>query len=118
LRVTNNYIGINWTGRTQSLTAPSSLLPPVITHTVTSFSMTAPNDSTFGSSAFVIQGSPVNAGWGSWTTIYSGTTAGTVGETVTGQCAGGRYGFHRAALWGNGGQIAVAQVQFSVAEIG
>lgn len=115
----NNYVGINWSGRIQAITAPSSLLPPVITHSITSFTVTAPNDSTFGSSAFVVQGSPVDAGWGSWTTLYSAATSGTVGETISGQTTGGRFQFARVAFLGDGvNQIAVSQVSFNVGETG
>lgn len=112
----NNYVGINWAGGYSGLTAPSSLLPPVRTHTVTSFTITAPFDAVFGSTGYVVQGSPVDAGWGSWTTIASGNTVGSVGEVITGNAAGGRYQFHRVAFYGTGGQIAVAQIQFNVSD--
>jgi len=111
-----NYVGINWTGDVSAITAPSSLLPPVRTHTVATFTINGPNDTTIGSTGYVIQGSQVNAGWGSWVTIASGNFAGTVGEVVTGTCAGTRYQFHRAAFWGGSSSISVAQVSFNVSD--
>lgn len=115
----NNYVGINWTGNTFSINAPSSLQYPIIKHSILTVSVTAPNDSTFGSTSFVVQGCPVEpAPFGAWTTIYTGTPLGVVGETVTGACSGGEYQFHRVAFLGNGGQIAVAQVEFNVGEEG
>lgn len=114
----NNYVGKNWSGNVAGITNPSSLMAPVLTYAVASFVMYAPNNqpfSTAGAVPFVIQGSPVDAGWGSWTTIYSGTTAGTIGEVIGGQTTGGSYQFHRAAFLGDGiSQIGVAQLQLSV----
>lgn len=113
----NNFVGINWSGNANALNAPSSLLGPVLAHTLSSYTLTAPNDSTFGSTGYVIQGSPVDAGWGSWTTLASGDTAGTVGEIISATpTAGGRFQFHRAAFYGSGQTISVAQVSFSVAD--
>lgn len=114
----NNYVGINWTGNTFRITAPSSQSYPVRKHSITEFSIYAPNDSTIGSTAFVVQGADVNAGWGSWTTLYSGEPTGEVGETITGTPTGGLYQFHRVAFLGGSGQtIAVAQVTFNVGEV-
>ena len=112
-----NYVGINWGGNANSISAPSSLLPPVITHTVTSYTINGPNDSIIGSTAYVVQGSPVDAGWGSWTTIASGSISGTVGETISGDAAGSRYQFHRIAFLGDGlTPISVAQITLSVSD--
>ena len=111
----NNYVGLNWSGAPVSI-VPSSLNSPVRTHTVASFTITAPNDTTFGSTAYVVQGSPVDAGFGSWTTIASGNPVGTVGEVITGTGVGGRYQFHRVAFYGGATGIAVAQVAFAVSD--
>lgn len=113
----NNYVGMNWSGANAlALNAPSSLLTPVITHTVTSYIITAPVDQTFGSTAYLVQGSPVVADYGSWTTISSGSIAGDVGEQITGTAAGGRYQFHRVAFYGGSAPIYVAQVELSVSD--
>jgi hypothetical protein len=110
----NNYVGINWTGSVTGL--PPGLLPTTIQHAVGSYNIYGPNDTTIGSTGYVIQGSQVNAGWGSWTTIASGNSAGTVGEVISGTTTpllgGGNYQFHRAAFWGGAGSIMAAQVQF------
>jgi hypothetical protein len=111
----NNYVGINWSGGFATIT-PSSLNSPVLSHTVSSFTITAPNNSTFGSTSYVVQGSPVDAGFGSWTTISSGHPTGTVGEVITGTGIGGRYQFHRVAFYGGTTAIAVAQVSLSVSD--
>ncbi len=112
----NNYVGVNWSEAPASLT-PSSLNSPAITHTVSAFTITAPNDSTFGSTGYLVQGSPVSGGYAAWTTLSSGNPAGTIGEEITGTCVGGRYQFHRVAFYGNsGGAIAVAQVAFTVSD--
>lgn len=110
-----NYVGMNWS-EGLGIVPASSLSSPVRTHSLSSYTITAANDKAIGSTGYVIQGSPVATGWGSWTTIASGDIAGTVGEVISGTPAGGRYQFHRAAFWGNGGQITVAQVTFSVNE--
>lgn len=112
-----NYVGINW-AEYPGGTFPTGLDVPVIVHTLQSFAIYAPNDSTFGSSSYVVQGSPGPAGWGSWTTLASGAISGSIGEAISGSvAAGGAYQFHRVGFWGGGGfSIAVAQVQFNVAD--
>lgn len=120
----NNYVGINWAGANAGmLGTPSSLLPPVVRHSLTGFTITAPNDRSFlgnNPTSYLIQSSPVNSPvYGAWTTISSGTTAGIPGETISGICTGGSEQFHRAAFLGDGlNYVAVAQVQFNVAQIG
>jgi len=118
-----NYIGVNWAGRVDNLAMPSSLMPPVLRYSVTSFTAVAPNDRSFlGTTAtsYVVQGSPTNTSlYGAWTTISSGATAGTPGETISGDCAGALYQFHRIAFQGDGvNPVTVAQLQFNVAQIG
>lgn len=115
----NNYVGINWGGDTSGITTPSSLMAPVVRHSLISFAAYAPNDRSFLGTEptdYVVQSSP-NAV--SWTTISSGTTAGTPGETISGECTGGLYQFHRLAFEGDGVHpVSVAQVEFYVAQIG
>jgi len=111
-----NYVGINW-AEYPGGTFPAGLDTPVLTHTLGNWKITAPNDSVFGSTGYVVQGSPIDTTWSAWTTLASGNTAGTVGETISGSVTtGGRFQFHRVAFWGGGGPIAVAQVQFSVTD--
>lgn len=119
-----SYVGINWSGANAAmLSAPSSLLPPVVRHSVTSFTLTAPTDRGFlGSVAtsYVIQSSPANTSlYGAWTTISSGTTTGEAGEIITGECTGGLAQFHRVAFLGDGlNYVSIAQVEFNVAQTG
>jgi len=120
----SNYVGINWSGANAAmLGAPSSLLPPVIRHSLTSYTITAPNDRSFlgnNPTSYLVQSSPVDSPvYGAWTTISSGTTAGTAGETISGTCTGGSEEFHRVAFLGDGlNYVSVAQVTFDVAQIG
>lgn len=107
----NNYVGINWAG--YPATTPSSLSTPILTHTLSSFILTAPNNSTFGSTGYVIQGSSDNS---TWTTITSGVTTGTIAEIVSATVVGARYQYHRAGFYGGATAIAVAQVSFSVSD--
>lgn len=122
------YIGINWQGEVQpNASLPSSLQSPVITHSLSSVSMYAPIDRSFLNlkpTTYVIQYSPTNTPvYGAWTTIASGTTAGTAGEsigvTITSTMTNPQSQFHRVAFLGNNTDyVAVAQVQFSVNEVG
>lgn len=113
-----NYVGKNWSPYQGGITTPSSITAPVQTHSLSSFSAWAPNDQSFVSSGptdYLVQGS-INAVF--WTTISSGTTAGNPGEMISGEPGGAPYQFHRLAFKGDGvTTIAVAQVQFSVAQI-
>ena len=121
----NNYVGINWSGiNTTVLNLPPDMGPPIIRHSLTSFTITAPNDRSFvgtTSVGYVVQSSPVDIPvYGAWTTVSSGTTAGTAGEEISGDCsANGEYQFHRVAFYGDQiNYVAVAQVAFSVAQAG
>lgn len=115
-----NYVGINWQSNANAINAPSSLKTPVITHTLSSYTAIAPINAAFGSSLYVVQGSQVDVwSYGAWTTLASGTIAGTVGETISGTPSGGRYQFHRIAFLGSlttTTPIYVAQVKFSVSD--
>lgn len=122
-----SYVGINWQGAVNNLAMPSSLYPPLITHSLSAVTLVAPTDRGFlGSTAtsYAIQCSPTDTAlYGAWTTIYSGTTAGTAGETIsvtiTSTMNNPLSQFHRVAFLGNGTDyVAVAQVEFSVAEVG
>lgn len=123
----DGYSGINWTGNVSQLGWPSSLTPPVQLHSLSSVSMYAPVDRSFvkaTATPYVIQYSPTGTGvFGAWTTIASGTTAGTAGEiiavTITSTMNNPPSQFHRVAFQGNGTDyVAVAQLQFSVNEVG
>lgn len=122
----NNYVGINWQGNVSYLNMPSSLLPPVLMHSLTQVNIVAPRDRSFlgngNPTPYVVQSSPVDTiAFGAWTTLASGATAGIAGESITvgsSQIAPNPISqFHRVAFQGDGvNYVAVAQVQFSVAE--
>lgn len=117
----NNYVGINWGGLVTNLSMPSSHKPPVIRHSLLSFTAYAPSDRSFlgtTTTSYVVQGSHVaTAPWGAWTTLSSGTTTGTAGETISGNLTGGNYQFHRIAFLGDQlNFVAIAGVKFNVAQ--
>jgi hypothetical protein len=118
----SNYVGMNWQGNVANLNMPSSMLPPVVTHSLQSFTAYAPNDRGFLGSAttdYVVQaGAAEPMPFGGWTTISSGTTTGLPGESITADCVGGAYQFHRIAFLGDQlNYISVAQVEFNVAQV-
>jgi hypothetical protein len=113
-----NTVGKNWAADKTGtlLTLPSTV--PAQTHVVSSFSLYAPNDMPFlnsGPTSFNLDGSPNNA---TWTTLFSGTTVGAVGEVVTANTtSGAAFQFHRIAMQGDGfSQIAIAQLVLNVSD--
>jgi len=119
----NNYVGINWAGDVSGTITPSSLMARVIKHTLASFTAYAPNDSSFlglTATSYVVQGSPVDTSlYGAWTTLSSGTTAGTAGESITADVTGSPYQFHRIAFLGDQvNPVTIAQLQLNVSDGG
>jgi hypothetical protein len=115
-----NTVGKNWSADPSgtSLTLPSTV--PALTHVVSSFTLTAPNDRRFLNSAngvtgFQLQGSANNA---TWTTIYQSTTVGTVGEIITAKTtSGAAFQYHRIAIQGDGvSAVSIAQAVFNVSD--
>lgn len=115
-----NTVGKNWNAYPSgiTLTIASSVAP--VTHVLASFAIHAPNDSKFLNSAsgvtgYTVDGSSNNA---AWTTLASGTTMGTVGESISGAAASGTfYQYHRVAMQGDGvARVAIAQAVFNVAD--
>ncbi len=118
-----NYVGINWTGNNgMASITPSSVGAPTVVHSLTSFTAYAPNDRSFLGlvpTPYVVQSSPIYpAPYAAWTTISSGTTAGTIGETISGACNGSEQQYHRLAFQGDGVNfVSVAGLEFNVAQI-
>ncbi len=118
-----NYVGINWTGNNgMASITPSSIGAPTVVHSLTSFTAYAPNDRSFLGlvpTDYVVQSSPIYpAPYAAWTTISSGTTIGTIGETITGACNGSQDQYHRIAFLGDQVNfVAVAGLEFNVAQI-
>jgi len=113
-----NTVGKNWDPDPSgtSITLPSSV--PAQTHVVSSFTLYAPNDRKFLNSAtgitgFHLDGSANNS---TWTTIYSSSTVGTVGEIITANTTSvTSFQYHRIAIQGDGiSAVAIAQAILSV----
>ncbi len=117
-----NVVGKYWNAGMTAATNPPGTFQAPLTYDVTSFSVYAPIDQPIfagGATGLRLQGS--NDGF-VWTTLYSTTTLGTNGEQITSissNMATGNYQFHEIAIQGDGSNaIAVAQVQFNVANTG
>lgn len=112
-----NWVGKNWNGDPTGITITLPSTTAIIQNTVSSFAAYAPNDQAFlraGATSWLFQGSNDAA---SWTTISSGATAGTVGESVTANTtSGAAYAYHRFALQGDGiSNIGIAGLVISIA---
>lgn len=123
----NNYVGINWQGNVSNLAMPSSLLPPVIQHSLLSVAVYAPYDRGIlngAATTISVQASDTGGSlYAEWTTIVTQATTGDAGEnytiTITSTMTNPTSQFHRVAVLGDSsGWINVAQVQFNVAQIG
>jgi len=111
-----NWVGKNWAGDPSGFTAirPSSNISGQ-TMVVSSFTISAPNNARFlrtGATAYSFDGSIDGQ---TWTSLASGTTAGTVGETISGTPASAApYQYHRVAISGDGvSAVAIAQAAFT-----
>lgn len=117
-----NFVGKYWNAGMTSATNPSSVIQAPLTYDVSAFSVYAPLDKSLfdgGVTGLQLQGS--NDGI-SWTVLYSTTTAGTAGESITSvssNLTAGSYQRHRVAIQGDGtNAVSVAQVKFSVTNTG
>jgi hypothetical protein len=113
-----NWVGKNWNADPSgtSLTITSTVAR--LTHIVASFSIYAPSDARFlnsGATGFTLDGSVDSL---NWTTIYSSTTTGTVGELITATTtSAAAYPYHRIAIQGDGiSTVTIAQAVFNVAD--
>jgi hypothetical protein len=101
----NNTIGRNWIGYNPNT------LAGIVAGPVT---VTAPNNAKLfggGAAAWVFQGSNAPIGF---TTLSSGTTAGTIGEVLSFTPTGGTYLFHQFVITGDGiNSVSVAQLQIN-----
>lgn len=115
-----NTVGKNWSADPSGtyLTLPSTVA--VLTHVVSSFSLYAPNDQPFLNSATGITGYHLDGSvnGATWTTLYSGTTAGGAGEIITAASTIGTfYQYHRIAIEGDGmSAVAIAQAVLNVSD--
>ncbi len=110
-----NTIGKNWNADPSNITAtvPST---NTVTHTVSRVVMQAPNNMAFllgQPMQYAFQGSSDGT---TWTTLASGTTLGTINETVTvTSLTGGPYAYHRLLMEGDGvNPLGIAQLAISI----
>jgi hypothetical protein len=115
-----NWVGKNWSADPSGTSVTIVSTVPVNTHCVSSFTITAPNDARFlnaGGTGYHLDGSADGA---TWTTIFSGTTAGTVGEAITASTTSAAFfQYHRIAIQGDGfSNVAIAQAVLNVSDAG
>jgi hypothetical protein len=113
-----NTVGKNWNAQPSgiNLVLPSTVA--ALSHIASGFVAYAPTDQPFlrtGATGYLFQGSSNGV---NWTTISSGTTAGTKGETLSVTLSGtAAYGYHRLALQGDGiSAIGVAGLAISISD--
>jgi len=111
-----NTIGKNWNGNPATPTPASTVA--AITHVVSGFAAYAPSDQPFlrtGPTGYQFQGSSDGA---PWTTLASGTTAGTAGETLTATTSiATAYQFHQFVLQGDGiSNVGVAGLSIAISD--
>lgn len=115
-----NTVGKNWSADPSGTSLTITSTVAAVTHVVSSFTITAPNDQAFLNSAtgvtgYALQGS---ANGQTWTTIYSGTTAGGAGETITASTTSAAfYQYHQVAIQGDGvSAVAIAQAILNISD--
>lgn len=113
-----NWVGKNWNGQPSGVTLITPSTVAAQTHVLSSYALYAPNNAKFlnaGAAAYAIQGSNDAV---TWSTLASGTTAGTVGEIITGASTSGAFfQYHRAAIAGDGiSAVAIAQLVLNIAD--
>jgi len=115
-----NWVGKNWAADATGTLATMPSTVPAQTHVVSSFTLIAPSDLPFlatGATGYRLEGS---ANGVTWTTIYSGTTAGTAGEIITATTTSqAPYQYHRVSIEGDGiSRVGIAQVALSISDAG
>lgn len=112
-----NTVGKNWNADPSGVSATMPSTTAIQTHTASEVTVYAPSDRGFlnsGATGYLFQGSSDNS---TWTTLSSGTTAGTIGETLSIIPTGATYQYHQFVLQGDGlNSVAVAQLVIDVAD--
>lgn len=115
-----NTVGKNWSADPSGTSLTITSTVPVNTHIVSSFKLYAPNDRAFLNSATGITGVHLDgsANNATWVTIYSTTTVGGAGETITANTTSATfYQYHRIAIQGDGvSAVAIAQAVFNISD--
>jgi len=116
----DNWVGKNWAAFPSGVTSISPSTVAAQTHILSSYALYAPNDRGFLNSATGITGYTIDGSsdGSTWTTLASGTTAGGVGETITGVSTFTTYyQYHRAVIQGDGiSAVAIAQAVFAISD--
>ncbi len=115
-----NWVGKNWAADATGTLATMPSTVAAQTHIVSSFTLISPGDQPFlltGATGYTLDGS---ANGVTWTTIYSGTTAGTAGEIITATTTSqAPYQYHRATIQGDGiSQVGIAQLVLNISDAG
>lgn len=105
-----NWVGKDWSAYQDTVDLPTTIESLGLSLTATSFEARAPTDMPFlasGAASYYFQGSTDAT---TWTTLSSGATSTSAGETISGDLASGvPYRYHRLAIVGDGvSQVAVA----------
>lgn len=115
-----NTVGKNWAADPSGVTATMPSTVANQTHVVSNFTLYAPNDRAFLNSATGITGYRLSGSSNgtTLTTLHSGTTAGTVGETITAtSTATTAYQYHYISIQGDGvSAVAIAQAVLNVSD--
>jgi hypothetical protein len=114
-----NTVGKYWNADASGMLTIQPSTVAALTNIVSDFVLYAPNDRGFLNSATGITGYRLegsNDGV-SWTTIYSGTTAGGTGETITATTTSqAPYQYHRINIQGDGiASVGIAQAVLNIA---
>jgi len=117
-----NTVGKNWAADASGML---TLLPSTVaaqTHVVDSFTLYAPSDRPFLNSTTGITGFRLeaSANGATWTTLYSGTTAGGAGETITATTTSAQpFQYHRINIQGDGiASVGLAQAVLNISDAG
>jgi hypothetical protein len=112
-----NWVGKNWNADTSGMTTIQPSTAPIVTHNVSSALVNAPIDAPFLNSGATGYHLDVSSDGVSWTTVSSGTTAGTIGETLSIATNTGSFQYHRIVLQGDGiSTVAIAQAVFNISD--
>jgi len=115
-----NTVGKNWSADPSGTSLTITSTVSAVTHVVESFTLYAPNDRPFLNSATGVTGFHLegSANGATWTTIYSSSTAGGAGETITATTTSATfYQYHRIAIQGDGvSAVAIAQAIMNISD--
>lgn len=111
----NNWVGKNWSAVPGTAVFPSSLRVATQSYVINGAKIVAPSDMSFLRSGVTILHLDGSNDGATWTTVWSGQSAGTVGESITvtqSQFTSlAYYAYHRLNIRGDGtAAVGVAQI--------